>query len=104
MNSNKFVKGYMPSISMYCITRKMVQLHNAKVDKYNYIEKDFKKMPILESTKVYIIGASVLAGYVVWPYFLLNDLNNIEINVRKFSAYDYEKLSKITTEIDYILN
>lgn len=102
MNFNKLTKTYVSTVSTYCVSRKVIHLYNAKSDKYNYIEKDFKKMPILASTKAYIIGASVLAGYIIWPYFLLMDMNNIEIKLRKFSVYDYEKLNKITTEIDYV--
>jgi hypothetical protein len=86
LNNNK----YIIVASTYGFTRKYFQMRNTTQLDHKYEHK----IPILFTQKILISTVCGMASMYLWPYYLYNDLNKIEISLSNKKPEEYGYIEK----------
>lgn len=84
-----FFSRVYPILALYGATRKTIMLQSANVSYYNEETKKTSVRPILLVDKMVIITVCGFGSIFLWPYFIYNDLLNLELKIKKRSLQDY---------------
>ena len=71
----------MAAAITYGVTRKVLHMREAKVERYTAHGK--VTVPVLLTEKVLIAGACGMAGVYLWPLYVYSDLCHAEITLRR---------------------
>lgn len=91
---------YCIAAATYGAVRKAVYLRDAKVNSRDYSCKE--PVPMLFTHKLAIVGVGSISAIYVWPYYLYNDMCNMEILLTKKNNNDYFRSNGNTLWLDYL--
>lgn len=89
--------NWMVATMSYGAMRKIVQLRDAHVERYDKRKKEYVKMPMLTTSKAILTLFGAATTVYGWPYFLVKDVMELEMYARGMGGFE-----KPTHEIDYI--
>lgn len=84
---------YIVAISVYSALRKGVMLRDATIEHYDRKNRESIVVPMLTSTKTAITIASVVMGQAMWPIWLYQDIQYLEMQRKRLepSHYGFQK-------------
>lgn len=74
----KSFKTYTLGACAYSCIRKCAQIRKATKEEYCYKEKKYINTPIFLGTKIVIISASIIYAPLLFPMWLITDVNNFD--------------------------
>jgi hypothetical protein len=99
--------GYIACTCSYGFLRKAKQMQHATIQKYDYESHVDKIYPVLLCDKVLITLLSTCVSPYIWPFYLYNDLNYMELHNKKDRLdpkwYGYEADAKYSA-LYYLFN
>lgn len=102
---NKFLSSrilvYGAVTTTYGLVRQTYNMKSATTEFYDKDTNKYTKIPVLLTSKIMISTLGGCMSFYIWPYYLHNDLNRIEIYIRneKPSKYGYDDKKHI---FDYL--
>lgn len=92
---------YMTATLGYGALRKMVYLKDAKVQTCDYSKNEL--VPMLTATKLFVTAVGSFSAITFWPYYVYNDLCNLEICLTGKNDSDYAWNRPNRHWLDYVL-
>lgn len=87
MITKKSLLNYAFASYVYTGARKTLQLWDAKVERR--IDCEYKKTNMLLGEKLYVFGISMAMSPVLVPVYVYNDLNLIDVYLKRQNPEDY---------------
>lgn len=100
---NKNLLIYAATTFSYGFIRKIDQVKSANINYFNEDIKKIDKRPMLLTSKILLTSFSGIASLYIWPIYMYNDMNRMEIYIKNKDPTHYGyNLQKY--EIDYFFS
>ena len=82
MNPFLYSNKYIIPVTLYGAIRKMLIVKDAEYSTWNRKTKATVEIPMLITDKIVLVAASALGSIYVWPYYLYNDINTLQLYLK----------------------
>lgn len=85
----KSVSRYYIATMAYGMSRKVPYVRNACLENYDFRDRRTKRVPMLLTSKMAIAAVGGLTTPIMWPFYLMKDIQVLEILVNGLDPKDY---------------